>query len=105
MQPERDDEDQGEERFCQDGRRQQEKRRLQEEQRDRHLRAFEFDLTREPERLPSRRKTDDGGEKLRRRVAELREREVEQREEGARPDAYEIFRMTMGPAGEQVMVA
>ena len=39
------------------------------------------------------------------RIAELRERKIEQCEERARPDADEISRMTMRPAREKEMVA
>src|SRR5215510_2259260 len=105
MEPERDDEDQSEERLGQHGRTQQKKRRLQEEQRDRQFRAVKLDPPRQTECLPRRRKADDDREKFRRRVAELRRERVEQCEERPRPDADQIARMTARPASEQKVIA
>src|SRR5215813_7685847 len=105
MEPERDDEDQSEERLGQHGRTQQKKRRLQEEQRDRQFRAVKLDPPRQTECLPCRRKADDDREKFRRRVAELRRERVEQCEERPRPDADQIARMTVRPAREQIVIA
>src|SRR5262245_57176805 len=104
MQPERDDEDQREERFGQDRRAQQKKRGLQKKKWDGQFRAVEFDLPREPECLPRRRKADDDREKFRRRVAELGGDGIEDCEERTRPDADEVLRMAMRPAREKKVI-